>query len=364
MGAIGVEISHPTLACSRLNISENNSPLPRNRTYVSYRHFNNISETNVVGFRNALEIDQLLIGVEKSFHDGLFSLEVRLPISRQLTSDLAVIIDEANPSRNTVPLTDRDVDLGNLSVVAKVILLQRKRFILTGGLGVLIPTADDVNVTGDVDGNIVVIKPDVLFAFTQLDFNVFVANQTVNLTPFLSWLWMSEDRRFFHQGFLQLDVATNSSDQSGSVNGTVFPFTISPLTPLTPIAVDVQESAKAHQQTLLRMNFGFGYWLRQRPNARYLKGVAALAEVHYTTTLQNAKTFDVDLFAFDFNGEMLPVTFNTGNIANRNDIVDLSFGLSGILGRCRITHGFVFPLTGGDNKPFDFEYNLQVQREF
>ena len=38
-GVLDVGLAHPTLACSRLNVAEANSPLPTDRVYYSYRHF-------------------------------------------------------------------------------------------------------------------------------------------------------------------------------------------------------------------------------------------------------------------------------------------------------------------------------------
>jgi hypothetical protein len=86
-------------------------------------------------------------------------------------------------------------------------------------------------------------------------------------------------------------------------------------------------------------------------------------ELHYTTTLQDAKVFRREFPASAF-GEPVPVAASVGNVANRVDVVNLVLGLAAEVGRTTITNGFVMPLSQDDNKAFDFEYNLQVQRRF
>ena len=52
---------------------------------------------------------------------------------------------------------------------------------------------------------------------------------------------------------------------------------------------------------------------------------------------------------------------------NRSDIVNVAVGLSanvGSQGRTLVTNGLVLPVTQGDQRAFDLEYNLSVQRNF
>ena len=369
MGAIDGNIEHPTFACSRLNISENNTPLPSDRFYFSYRHFHNVSETKVFQFENDLNIDRFTLGAEKTCLDGMLSVEVRVPVARELGSTFDIILDDFDPSRTTVPINDRDGEFGNVSVIGKLLLYESRRFALSTGVAVLIPTAEDVIANGDFFANFEIIEPEVLFAFADVDFDVLVKNETVNVSPFVSWLWLPH-QRLFHQGFLQIDVPTNPSDGRIAVDGDVFPFIdgdpftqgIQPFF-LATIPVDVAEAEDLFQQTLLRLNLGFGYWMYKNPAAPRLRSLAALLEVHYTTALEDARLFSANLFSFDFGGP-IPVDFAAGNGANRIDIVNLTLGFAAEVGQTTITNGFVLPLSKGDNKAFDMEYNLQVQRRF
>ncbi|MEO2048481.1 MAG: hypothetical protein ABGX16_18155 [Pirellulales bacterium] len=65
-GAPFADVEHPTFACSRLNIAENNSPIPQSRAFLSYRHFHNLSNTEILGESNSLNMDQYTLGLERA----------------------------------------------------------------------------------------------------------------------------------------------------------------------------------------------------------------------------------------------------------------------------------------------------------
>ena len=86
-GLLEAELSHPTLACSRLNISENNSAMPTDRLYFSYRHFHNATPTRFFQYEQDFSVDRYTLGGEKTFWDGMMSFEVRVPLENRLTSN-------------------------------------------------------------------------------------------------------------------------------------------------------------------------------------------------------------------------------------------------------------------------------------
>src|SRR4029079_7105637 len=77
----------PLAGASRIGkISENDSPIPRDRVFFSYNHFQNvfqISETPLTPPGPAMirqePIDRYTLGFEKTFFDGWTSVEVRMP---------------------------------------------------------------------------------------------------------------------------------------------------------------------------------------------------------------------------------------------------------------------------------------------
>ena len=82
-GLLDAELSHPTLTCSRLNISENNSPLPTDRVYFSYRHFHNASNLRFYQFEESFDVNRFTLGGERTFCDGMMSVEMRLPLEQR-----------------------------------------------------------------------------------------------------------------------------------------------------------------------------------------------------------------------------------------------------------------------------------------
>ncbi len=362
LGVQEADIEHPTLACSRVNISHSNSPMLQDRVYFSYRHYQNATETKVFEFENDLNIDLFTLGAERTFFGGLCSLEIRVPGSYELNSDLTLDIQ---PTTTNLPISDMNGEFGNISVIFKALLHQRRRFLLSGGLGVKIPTADDVTVHGDLNSNFLVLEDTTpqLFAFTDAEFDILVRNNTVEISPFLAWMWMPNDR-FFHHGFFQVDVAANPSPASLTGGGDIWSFTLTPPAPVEHIPLAIDEAGLLHLQTLMRLNLGFGYWFYKNPRARCLNALAGMLELHYTSTLQDAKILERNLWNYHFQGVTYPVDLGVGNQLNRTDIVNLTIGAVAQIGKTEILNGFIIPLDERPEKPFDFEYNLQIQRRF
>ena len=368
-GQLAAFVQHPTFSCSRMNIAENNSAVVHDRIFFTYRHFHNASDVSVfdnmpLGGANSLDINRYTLGFEKKI-GGRSSIEVRMPINHELSSDLS--FSQVNGASN-LPLTDTDTSIGNLGVIFKQALCDRPTFYVSGGVGVNIPTAPDVTMQGhisdpafailDGDGNPLIPEasyPSILYNFTSK-----VENETVNLQPFLGCVWTPTDC-FFTQGFLQIDVPLNKSgaalDQYLNVgdNGTV---------PGTGSDYQTESgTASLAQQTLMRLNAGMGLWL-YRDVCRQ-RALALTCEVHYTTTLQDADIvgpFDVTppIPAYGISG----TTLSVGNLRNRTDVVNLTTGVPITLGKLTVYNGLSVPVSGGDNRGFDCEYTLILDRRF
>ena len=199
------------------------------------------------------------------------------------------------------------------------------------GLGIDTPTGSDA------DGFASVTAPKFTF-FTM-------HNDAVHLSPFAGFVRAPNDR-FFYQGFAQVDIAANGNriDFQG-VNGSTI--------------VDSGSLGVLNEQNLLYLDLSGGYWLyRNRCACCGLTGVAGLVEIHYTTTLQ-----DTDVVQQAVYPVQLQFTFE--NFANRVDVVDLTVGLHMEFANntlCRV--GGVFPLSTGDDRCFQGEVQVQVERRF
>ncbi|TWU21923.1 hypothetical protein [Bythopirellula polymerisocia] len=379
---LDVDLGHPTMACSRLNISEANTPLPTDRVYFSYRHFENATPTRVFDFSEDFNIDRFTLAGEKTFFDRMMSMEIRMPLDYRLNSQIGSYA--VNPFDQTVgfapgfdPLfgfnSDRRVELGNISMIFKALLCERENYAISAGLGVTLPTARDVTYDATIDEYITFTDPDLLARYA-IQISSIASNETVYLSPYLAWV-VQPTERFFHQGFMQVEVAANSSfftvgggglatydtNGSGTVSNNFPEAGDTQYGFITPFPIGV---GKIIPQTLMRLNLGWGYVLAEDPNADFIQRLSGLFEVHYTTTLNDASLGEVPLVTVSGSSITGFDTITVGNRNNRVDIVNLVGGVSANVGNWVITNGITAPVTTGTNRGFDFEYNLQLQRIF
>jgi hypothetical protein len=345
-GVVVAEVNHPYFGCSRQKIAENNSPLPRSRVYVNYQHFHNailntITDDDVtpaVTSTRDTHVDRFLFGIERTFWDDVVSVQVQVPYAQQLNDEM--FLDFVTPSAPG----DTQGMLGNVSVALKAILHRAccDRFLVSGGVLVEFPTASDVDLRA-VDITDSEVAPGV-FEPRELDFRLLYHNDSLIVSPFLAAFYMPNER-YFLQGFTQVDTDVNGSDLD--FNPTVTSSGV-------PIAT-TNSSFHFSGQTFLRLDAGAGVWLYRNRCAPRISGVAMLVELHYSTTLDDADIYQIPTPGIA-NG-----TIDFGNVANRLDIVNLTFGPTfEVRNRGTVGLGAVVPLSDGDNKPFDFEVQAQV----
>ena len=285
----------------RAKISENDKAMPMDRVFFSYNHFHNALDTLGPGPTvRSFPIDQYTIGAEKTFREGLWSVELRLPLNS--------IPQYAGPS-----FTVGYGEAGNLAVTLKRLLLLTETTAVAAGLGIDTPTGSDTYGQG-------VASPYRLF------------NDAVHLSPFLGFL-TAPNERFFCEGFLQVDVATNG-------NRVVFAS---------------QDLGALSEQTLLYADLSVGYWLYRNPHACLITGLASVVEYHYTTTLQ-----DADIVSGGDGSQVL----RFGNMHNRLDVSNVTAGLHTELGQTTVRVAGVFPLNEDSDRFFDAEVQVSINRQF
>jgi len=364
-GLVEAHLSHPTLACARLNVAEANTALPVDRLYYSYRHFHNASDVSAYQFHEMLDYDRHLIAGERTFWDGAASVELRLPIERHLTSTvtstivpslgIAEVLDTTQPASTT--------ELGNIAAIFKYLLWEDESVIVSGGLGVTLPTARDVDYNVTVDNTFDVEgMPGVTAEVIAISAARF-SNETVYLEPFLAWL-IHPGGAWYHQGFLQVEVAANPTRVTFLSDGVAF-FEDNGV----PIGFynyfsDFPGRLDLFSQTLMRLNLGLGRLLVDRPTAPGLRQLAAVFELHYTTTLTDANLTNVPLTTEAVGGTQVLQTITIGNENSRVDILNAAAGVAAQWGSWSVTNGFVAPIREAPDRGFDFEYNLQLQRLF
>jgi hypothetical protein len=365
---LDVELGHPTLACARLNVAEANTPLPIDRLYYSYRHFANATPTRVFQYSEDFDVDRHTLAGERTFFNQMMSMEIRLPIEYRLASQVGTYA--VNPFDQTVALPA----LGNVSMIFKALLVERRNFAMSVGLGVTLPTARDVTYDATID-EFITFQEDPFLARYAIQLSSIATNETVYLAPFSAWIYQPNPR-FFHQGFLQVETPANNSffviDGGGLVSfDTNLSGTVSNNFPevgdtqygfITPFPVAF---AKLQPQTLLRLNLGWGYVLSENVRAPWIQKLTGLFEVHWTSTLNDATFGQVNLITIAGSSLTGFDTITVGNRNNRVDIVNLTTGITANMGRWVMTHGVSAPLDRCEcSRGFDFEYNCQLQRPF
>lgn len=300
-----------------LKVAEHNKAIPMNRAYLAYNHFHNAAAATIDAppagpVTNDLSIDRWTLGLESRFADGLWSLEVQMPF----TGDLDVV-DSAGLFES------HSGQIGNLSAILKRLVYYDELTSVVVGLGIETPTGSDF------ESRTAVVR-------------YHVSNDAVHLHPYLGVLHSPNDCLFFH-GFLQLDVATHG-------NLVTFDDTTGPS----------NVAGRYNDQTLLYADVGGGYWLWRDPCAS-VTGLAALFEVHYTTTLNDTDSLFATPVGVGGGGHVM----NLANPANGMDVVNLTAALHAELARyTSLRVGGVFPLNDPDDRFFDAEVAAQLIRRF
>lgn len=309
--------SAPTSGGTPLQIGFHNSPVPHSRLFFGYGNFHNAFD------RSGQHLRRFTFGMERCLADGMASLDIRIPLT-----------NGPNPTQTVEPPGTADIDgehtaFGNISLAVKSILWQTDGVAVSGGLGLLTPTAskrDFVSTAGP---------------------RWRVRNQTVGVSPFLAALSVPNDRWFAH-GFWSFDlpVGDDSVRYTRAVTG-FFPA--------------VSSRGEMDRQALMHLDAGVGY----RPIGRWSQYFTHTAELHYTTTLEDADVvtvFDPFLTAGGGTG------FSTiGNSANRVDILNLTLGSTlRLTRRTSAALAWVWPLRefGDGQRPFDWAFLLHIDHRF
>ncbi|MEZ6134840.1 MAG: hypothetical protein R3C53_08015 [Pirellulaceae bacterium] len=283
----------------RLKIAEGGAVLPTDRVFFRHNSVNGIAYS-----AGGQSLTRFVPGFEKTMLDGLASFELRVPFSANAP------INSAFASDGSIATGDES-RFGNLTMYAKLLLIDRQRFALSGGLGIAAPTGDDVSVNL-ADG-------------TRL---LHIGNQSVHLQPFLGMLYTPNNDWFAH-GFLQTDFATNGSTvtaNTGSGMTNVGTFT---------------------DPNFLYADFGIGWWVFQSQRRSGLTGVIPTVEVHHTNSLGAADVITAGpIQVGNFRGSVSQTSLVAGTT--------LEFGT-----RTQLTAGYAVPLT-----PTERQYNNALNIQF
>ena len=191
--------------------------LPTDRVFASYNHFHNAVELKsfdpTTGNQQSADgnIDQYTLGVETSFDDGNWSLEIRMPFS--------------GGAALGVPAFQFDADgVGNLTLTLKRLLYSDESLAIAAGLATTAPTGSNARVF-----------------VPALAARITIENDSVHLLPYIAAQFTPDENWFFHS-FAQIDVAANPNGISLSVPGAP------------------TRGGSLSEQTLMYLDASAGYW--------------------------------------------------------------------------------------------------------
>jgi hypothetical protein len=284
------------------NVADNNSAIPMDRVYFLYNGFFNAIDSSVPGLgTQSTDLHMYRIGLEKTFLDGLWSLDLRMPFT-------------SNYDLRTPLVSTDSGTIGNLSMFLKRLVFKNDDMAMASGLGIGLPTGNDVVVT----------------TFTNRST---IHNDAVHLMPYVALMATPNDR-WFIQSFAQIDFAA-SGNEVVTPQGTAGVYT---------------------EQNLMHLDVGLGRWLGQPMGYRYLRGIASVFELHYTSTLQDSDQIN---------------SLNAGRIqtiqvpGNHTDMLNLTSGLHfQLTPAANLRVGAVAPLRADPNRVFDSEIYVSFNRFF
>jgi len=262
-----VSVPSGGVAVRRVKISENNSPIPRDRFIANYNFFN-----DVIG--GIGDVNRYAFGFERTFLNGSSSIEVLFPFASTLAADQ---VANGVIAKNT--------QFGDIPIILKTILAERDEYVLAGGLGITVPTGSDARVF-NTNGNEI----------------IHIDHASVHLLPYLALL-RGYDSGWYWQSFLQMDIDSNGNSVQADLSGAN----------LRPVGV-------LQEQTLLFADLGVGYQFTELGDDSPL-AIAATAELHYATALQKsdsirAGTLDIRNLVNRF--DVVNLTLGVNFLTNRN----------------------------------------------
>lgn len=300
---------------SRYKMAEQTSPIPMDRIYFDYSFFKNVPITTPGD-----DVNCYTPGFEKTFCGGLMSVEVRAPAASTLDNDMFFsngAIDNSLTARHTG-------QFGNMGVSFKTMLLRRQKFILSGGLETILPTARDnqvFNTTG-------------LFPTSP---TMTIENQAVHLLPFLGAVWTPNDR-WFVTSYVQVDVDVSGDAVFGNTTGSTS-------------APTLDFVGRYHDTTFLYADVAFGYWARHiHDRSQAWTGLAYICEFHLNQSLEAQQTI--------VNGP-----FVVGGDVPNVTLVNLTVGADiELYSLTNLTIGYCTPITS--DRQFDGQLRMMVNRRF
>jgi hypothetical protein len=285
---------------------ENSSPIPRDRILFNYSFYNNVRFTP-----SGLDVNRYVVGFEKTFLDQRASIEFRAPFASTLNSNIYPI-----GIPNTPP-NDTNTEFGNLTLYIKGLLFAGDSYVVGAGLGLGLPTANDINLLAPNGARFIQIQ-----------------NESVQLMPYVGAVYAPSDR-FYSQALLQ--VSTVSSGNPVLLN--------------VP-RIGLQQFGTLNDPTWLFASLNFGYWTHRGDPSQRVSGISPIFEIHYNTTVNNTDSLALG-------------PLQVGQRFSQLDMLNLVAGVNfEFFGRTYLSAAYIAPATNGPDRFFDGELRVLFNRYF
>ncbi len=296
-----------------LKVSDNNSPLPRDRVYYRFSSYGDLIKVNSSavsasvnqGFSTPKSLPVHTVGLEKTLLDGMASIEVRAPFAERVNIDELYATDGFEFFSTATLSTAGE---GDMAVIGKAVLGATDEVLWAGGVAVEAPTGRDTD-------------------FRLGDFAGRYRNEAVYLYPYLAALWTPNDA-WFHQAFWGVNVPVSDDE----------------LVLYDPVVVEqtIVSRTDVKLATLMSFDWCSGYWVCRDRSDRCVTGLALLGELHYTTSLGTP--------------DATPTPLVSG-VVGSVDLVNLTGGVHVQLGpKMSLRIAGVLPVA---DRPFDNELTAQ-----
>jgi hypothetical protein len=309
--ALFVHIPNPSGggAVGRVKISENNAAMPVDRVYFDMSWFHNpcvgVPDEDVVRFSP---------GFESTFVSPitgmLSSLEMRFPMASTVNS--TIIADG---------VTGRDTEFGNVYTGVKTLVHQSCHWAVALGLGVTLPTGDDVD-SQLADGTPIAL----------------IENESVHVIPYWAVQWTPNEHFFAHL-FVHYDFETHGNS--------VF---VNP--ELLTLGNDLVEVGQWNDQVYQFIDAGIGKWVYRHGHRDWgVTGLAWTAELHYARSLNDGDEIRSGLYRI--GSEFLETNLLNATVGGHLQLA----------GHTTATLGYAMPVTS-DERVFDGEMRVFLNRRF
>lgn len=282
----------PTMLLSRPNAVERFNAEVQNRIWADFRHWNNAVAINNTINGESRAVEQFSFGLEKQLLRRS-SVELRVPVlsqfaSQQTANDFAI-----------------DAELGNVSVFLKQVLIRRSRLTISSGIGVSLPTAEDVRVPS---------------ASARLNNNAYY------LVSFLGAQWHPNDRAFGHF-VVQVDMPIEKNE----------------------LIVGNSQVTVSGQQ-VIRTGIQLGRWIYRVDTGKRPCRLGAFAEIDYAVVTDGSPEYAL-------NGVYV------SPLGSRKSTLTGAVGVPMVFGKLTCTNSLILPMSGS-NRPFSVGYGFALSRLF